>query len=182
MVGAAESIGMRARFVMVTDGYWKDYTGNHSLVEVWIPSLSKWVLMDPMGDWMFAVDAVPASALDIYDCARQEVLEKVELIGRQSCMSIEDKAVRRLFKHVYVSMTNALFDGYSVRMFGRKRVRFAHFANEYSAPFPVVEQRVALACGAGIFLFGGAITFSGLTHLVIKNVGRLLLWKRSSTG
>jgi len=150
---------------MVTDGYWKSYAGNHSIAEVWIPSLSKWVLMDAMGDSMFAVDEVPASALDIYECARRGVLDRVELIGRQSCMSVDQNNVRRLFKHVYVSMTNALFDGYSVCLFGRKRVSFAHFANEYSASFPVAVQRVALACGVSILVLGGAITFLGLVKL-----------------
>jgi len=84
MVGAIESIGMKARLVMVADSYWKNYSGNHSIVEVWIPSLSKWVLMDAMGDSMFTLDAVPASAMDVYDSARKGVLEKVELIGRRS--------------------------------------------------------------------------------------------------
>ncbi len=65
-VGAAESIGIRARVIIVARTFWKSYDDGHVMAEVWMPELRKWILMDPMSDFMYEADRLPASAIEVY--------------------------------------------------------------------------------------------------------------------
>jgi hypothetical protein len=159
MVGAAESTGLEARIAVASFSFWKSPgTEGHVMTEIWIPELKKWVLMDAMWDLMFTVNGVPASALEIYNSVRQNP-GSISVIGNLSCPYVDKKALRREFTHLYVSMTNALFDGYRVEFLGKKPINFAHLVTHSSPRYPNVEKFGALvlgflACECGLFTLG----------------------------
>lgn len=159
MVGAAESAGLEARVVIASFTFWKiPGTEGHVMAEVWIPELKKWVLMDPMWDLMFTVNGVPASALEIYNSVRQNP-GSINVIGNLSCPYVDKKALRCEFAHLYVSMTNALFDGYRVEFLGKNPINFAHLVTDSSPRYPNFEKFGALvlgflACECCVFTLG----------------------------
>jgi len=54
-------------------------------------------------------------------------------------------------RHLFVAMSNAIFDGYAVRALGPKRIRFLHYSPE--AAYPVLRKFVLLGVGgSGVFL------------------------------
>jgi hypothetical protein len=105
--------------------------------------------MDAMWDSFYVIDDAPSSALEVYDACRRNRMNHISMVGQHSCMALDRVWLRRQFTHLFVEMTNALFDGYGVRAFGKKRIVFSHLTNDYSHPFPGVAQ--ALGLGAGIF-------------------------------
>ncbi len=53
--------------------------------------------------------------------------------------------------HLFIAMSNAVFDGYAVRIAGRKRISFLHYSRE--AAYPEFRKQVLLgAGGSGLFL------------------------------
>jgi hypothetical protein len=161
MVAALTCIEMHGRVVIFNATYWKSGTDGHMMMEVWVPSLAKWVLMDAMWDVVYCVDGIPASAFEVYEAAQLSGVAQIRLAGEQTCLTLgPDK--RRMFRHLYTSMSNALFDGYGVRFFGNKRIAFAHFANRYSRPFPVKRYRLGVFLSSAAFLLGLAVFSVGL--------------------
>lgn len=148
MVGAAESAGLDARVIIATSTFWKlPGAEGHVMTEVWIPELKKWVLMDPMWDLTFTLNGIPASALEIYHAVRQNRGHSIRAIGNLSCPYIDKTALRREFTHLYISMTNALFDGYRVEFLGRKSINFAHLVTPSSPRYPDLEKVGAMFFG-----------------------------------
>jgi hypothetical protein len=147
MVAVAESAGMDARVVTVTSSFWKGAKYGHVMTEVWIPNLKKWVLMDAMWDVTYTVDGAPASALDVYDAVRLNGVYSVNEVGRHSCSSVDRIALQGEFRHLFIAMTNALFDGYGVRFFGKKTIWFAHLTTPQSPSYPSNAKSIAVLFG-----------------------------------
>ncbi len=68
--GALVAGGLDARVVSANADLY-DWSVGHTLVEVWIPELGHWVLMDSMADVTYCVDGRPASLLDVYDAVNE---------------------------------------------------------------------------------------------------------------
>ena len=153
MVAVLTCLGMRSRVVIVSATHWKTNTDGHIMTEVWIPELGKWVVMDAMWDGLYTVGGIPASALEVCDAAQADRLEHVQFVGIRSPVA-DHSSTKRVFRHLYVSMSNATFDGYGVRLVGSKRISFAHLVCRYSPRFPLAEQRIALVLSAASFLAG----------------------------
>jgi hypothetical protein len=165
MVGAIESIGMQARVLLVTWDFWKSYVDGHIMTEVWIPELSRWVLMDAMYDVMYTVNGAPASAVDIYDAVRLNKTYLVNVIGNDGLIApVNQRFLERAFRHMYIGMTNALFDGFRVCFACEKSIQFAHLTNDYSPAYPTLQKRVALFLG-GIALSLGVGILVGAAYL-----------------
>ncbi len=157
MVGAAESTGIRARVIIVARTFWKSYEDGHVMAEVWIPELSKWILMDPMFDLLYEVDRLPASALDVYTAVHLGKTDSVSVVKYGGGFAVLDRALlKRRFTHLYIALTNGLFDGYRVCTFCEKPIAFAHFSNRESPPYPVLLKFLGLFCGI-MSLLGGVI-------------------------
>ena len=178
MVGAIESIGMQARVLLTCHDFWKSNTDGHIMTEVWIPELDQWVLMDAMWDVMYVVNGKPASALDVYNAARMHKATLVRVIRIDgSATPVNPNTLERMFKHIYVAMTNAFFDGYRVCFSCDRAIAFAHLSNDYSPDYPDVQKGVAfvlgymtLLLGFGIFLASGYLTRFGLADYSISPI------------
>lgn len=155
LVGAIESIGMQARLVIVSHDYYKSYVDAEVMTEIWIPELGHWVLMDAMPDVMYTVSDSPASALDVYDAVRTRQTARIKIIGYGGATRpVDERLTQREFKHVYIALTNALFDGYRVCFSCRKPISFAHLTTSYSPDYPSSQKKVALAASGIGLLFG----------------------------
>jgi hypothetical protein len=151
MVAAIQLVGMRGRVVIASPTHWKTIDG-HVMTEVWIPNMGKWVLMDPMWNVHYRIGGIPASASEVYKAVQQGKQARIERVGPPNAWQPADS--RLMFTHLYIAMTDAFFDGYGVRFFGRKRVRFTHFANTRYSRFPTAEKRVALIVSFANLLLG----------------------------
>ena len=113
-LGALLSAGLNARVVNWASSFYdRDGVRGHTLVEVWIEELDTWVMMDSMSDFEFLVDDSPASLIDVREAIVRGESHRVTAdhpsLGRFSvALTPED------LRHIYVSQTNAVFDGYSV--------------------------------------------------------------------
>ena len=183
MVGAIESIGMQSRVLLVSRDFWKSYVDGHIMTEVWIPELSRWVLMDAMFDVMYTVNGAPASAVDIYDAVRLNKTYLVNVIGNDDLIApVNQRFLERAFRHMYIAMTNALFDGFRVCFACEKSIQFAHLTNNYSRAYPTLHKRVALflggialSLGVGILVSAACLTRFGLVHTVNTAFQRIRL-------
>lgn len=86
-----------------------------------------------------------SSALEVHDAAELDSASKISFDqhGANFRLPPLDK-YRRRFKHVFVSRTNALFDGYRYGLFARKRITFTHYSGPGSPPFPEIKKRFML--------------------------------------
>ncbi len=149
--GALESIGMRARVVGFAQTHWKSENAGHTVTEVWIPELHQWVLMDAMWDLLYTVNGRPASMVDVYDVIRAGRPDLVGVVrGGVGLERLDQNLLTREFRHIFLTMTNAIFDGYRVCLSCSKPISFAQLTNDYSSPYPVFDRSVFV-------LFGGVL-------------------------
>ena len=153
LTGALLSAGFDARVVSFTSALIRRGGKRHVVVEVLIEELDKWVVLDPTFDTLVLVDGRVASALE---------LQEVVVSGRFAAMTFERNGSTlaphpkaeiygRYCQHLFLAMSNAIFDGYSVRLLGRKRISFLHYSRE--ATYPQLRKQFLLgAGGSGLFL------------------------------
>ncbi len=166
LAGAAESAGMRARVIVVSSTLYKSAPASHTMAEIWIPELCRWVLMDAMLDLMFTVDQRPASALDVYQAVHARRLSHIETVHDQIPGRVRNTAVQEEFRHLYVAMSNATFDGYRVCFACEQSIPFAHLSSEFSPDYPAGWKKTALAVSSLTTLAGGALWFLALCPLL----------------
>ena len=132
------------------------------MAEIWVPELQKWVLMDPMWDLMFVTNTTPASAMDVYDAAHADKMGLIHAIHNGKLQEIADPAiVKKRFQHLYIAMSNAVFDGYRVCFACEKPITFAHLTNEFSPSYPTALKGMAVALGS-------LTAVSGLTIVLLS--------------
>jgi hypothetical protein len=149
MVGAAESTGMQARVITFTDGFSKPNGVGHVITEIWVPELRKWVLMDPMWDLMFTINGAPASAMDIYTAVHNGKVRSILTAHHGTLQNVTDPlGVKREFQHLYVAMSNAVFDGYQVCFSCDKPITFAHLSSGSNPSYPTALKGTAFALGS----------------------------------
>lgn len=153
LAGALIAGGLDARVVGLSAGLY-DRDDNHTLVEVWIPELGHWVLIDSEFDATYQVDGKPASLLQVYDAVHTDIGRiSFERNGSNAQPLPPTELNKQIFQHLLYSQTNAYFDGYRVSLFGRKRMSFAHYADYGGSQYPEALKET---------LLGGSICFLGL--------------------
>jgi hypothetical protein len=152
--GALLSFGFDSRIVNASEDFRRSGR-THTLVEVWIESKGKWVLVDPSFDTLTLVDGQPASLADVYLAARQYGPQRVafERDGSKHLPEAVWDSYRRYFNHMYVARTNAIFDGYGVRLFGSKRISFLHYFGNGTEPYPEhTKNFLFVLCAASVLI------------------------------
>jgi len=155
-LGALLSAGLNAR-VVNWDASFYDYEPRaHTLVEVWIEELSTWVMMDAMSDQEFLLDGRPASLIDVREAVIRGESQRVTVehpsLGRSAVTLPADT-----LRHIYVSRTNAVFDGYSVGVLTTRRISFLHYVDRAAEPYPQAYKGFLSAIGAGTFVLGAGL-------------------------
>lgn len=161
LVGALESFGIDARVIVVGEGFLKFEGEGHVMTEAWIPEIASWVLVDPLFDTMYRVDDKPASALRVFEAVKEGHSEGVSELSNNACVVLNQARISRLFRHLFISTTNAVFDGYRVSILGRKRIGFAHFSAPGTPDYPSSDKyrRIFVGC---FFCLCGTIALSWL--------------------
>jgi hypothetical protein len=164
LTGALVSAGLNARLAAFGSSFNQRCERSHSVVEVWCGELGKWVLLDPTYDTLIRVNGVPASAFELYRALRtaDASLITFDRDGSELAPGPCVRAYKGVCRHIFVAQTNALFDGYRMRVFGRRRISFAHFVEQDEAPYPELRKR---------FLF--AITTCCLLACLVLGIGFL---------
>jgi hypothetical protein len=158
--GALLSVGFDSRVVNASEDLGRSIR-THTLVEVWIESKGKWVLVDPAFDTLILVDGQLASLADVYLAARESGPQRVSFQrdGSKHLPEATWDTYREYFKHIYIARTNAIFDGYGVRLFGRKRISFLHYFGKGTKPYPEETKSCLLllcAASASIMVYRAA--------------------------
>jgi hypothetical protein len=168
--GALLSIGLDARIVHAATDF-RRFGRNHTLVEVWIDALHKWVLVDPTFDTLIFVDGSPASSVEIYLAAKHMELHRISFRrdGSRHLPAPTWEGYGEVFKHLYVARTNGIFDGYGVGLFRPRRISFLHLVDDQAEPYPQRRKELLMfvcASSALILLFRfGTLLFRPLvTH------------------
>ena len=181
LAGALMAGGLDARVVGISAGLY-DRDATHTLVEVWIPELGHWVLIDSMFDVTYQVDGKPASLLQVYDAAHTGIGRiTFERDGSNVQPLPSMKLNKQILQHLLYLRTNAYFDGYRVSVFGRKRISVAHYASYGGSQYPEALKETLLA-GSICFLGLGAL---GMLFVVwrivfVYRVGSRHSWYRAS--
>jgi hypothetical protein len=147
LTGALLSIGMQARLVCASDGF-SPSSLQHNMVEVWIEDLGKWVLVDPTLDTLIYIDGSPASLMDLYLAAKNPGGHSVEFPrgGSRHLPAPTWDGYVSLCKHIFVSRTNAIFDGYRIGLIGTKRISFLHLVDPPYEQYPETRKELAGGC------------------------------------
>jgi len=96
----------------------------HTAVEVWLEELEQWVLLDPTHDTLVLVDGKVASAIQLHEAIVDGDLTRIAFERNGAALEPHPKAefYACYCRHLFVAMSNAVFDGYAVRSIGRKRI------------------------------------------------------------
>lgn len=149
LTGALLSAGFDARVVSFTSALSRRGVRRHVVVEVLIEELDKWVLFDPTFDTLVLVDGKLASALDLNEAVVAGRLDAIAFERNGSILAPhpEPETYGRCCRHLFMAMSNAIFDGYAVRVLGRKRMSFLHYSAE--ATYPQLRKELLLGAGGG---------------------------------
>jgi len=147
LLGALLSAGFDARIACFTSSLHRSGVRSHVTVEVWIEELTQWVLLDPTYDTVVLVDGKVASALELQEAVVREQLDRItfERNGATLEPCPRPATYGRPCRHLFVAVSNAIFDGYSVRIVGPKRLRFLHYSRE--STYPTLRKQVLLGAG-----------------------------------
>jgi hypothetical protein len=154
LTGALLSAGFDARIVSFTSSLSRRLAKRHVAVEVMIEELEKWVLLDPTFDTLVLVDGQPASALELHEAIVGGRLDAIAFERHESALSPHPTTdvFAQYCQHLFLAMSNAIFDGYSVRLVGPKRISFLHYS--WRATYPQRLKQFLLGAGGGGVLLG----------------------------
>ena len=96
---------------------------------------------------MLVVDDKPASLVEVYEATRRADLGglRFERSGATTEPSPTlDARYISMFKHLFYSNTNAVFDGYKIALFGSRKIGFIHAAESDVDAYPETRKQVAL--------------------------------------
>lgn len=130
LLGALLSAGYDARFIVFASRLRRRRALFHAVVEVWIEEMDQWVLLDPTYDCIVLINGKVASAI--------ELLLAVESGDPSGIVFERNGSILKPFprldflneccRHLFLARSNAIFDGYGVRIIGRKRIDFLHYS------------------------------------------------------
>src|SRR3954454_2993368 len=86
--------------------------------------------------------------IEIYDALNRGEVDRVTVMraGKRRLIINKDD-LKREFLNVYISLTNALFDGYRVCLRCDKEIQFADLSTGQSRPYPGWSKPFALTLG-----------------------------------
>jgi hypothetical protein len=121
----------------------------HAAVEVWLEDRGQWVLLDPTYDTVILVDGEVASAIELQEAIAVGNLGRISFERNGGMLAPHPRAefYERYCRHLFVALSNAVFDGHAVRIVGRNRIRFLHYSRE--AEYPEFRKRLLLGAGSG---------------------------------
>ncbi len=158
LTGALLSAGFNARLVLMAATLNRHSPTAHDVVEVWIEKMGKWVLVDPTFDAFVLVDGRPASVLEAYDAAQPGSKHSFSLDQHGSPYRLPPpETYRSYLHHVYVSKTNAVFDGYRYGLLATRKITFVHFAAPGIEPYPQGEKQFLLFAMVVFLAFAAAM-------------------------
>jgi len=153
LLGALLAAGFDARFVVFASRLRRHRALFHAVVEVWIEEMDQWVLLDPTYDCIVLINGKVASAIDL--------LLAVESGNPSSIVFERNGSVLEPFpgidflnqccRHLFLARSNAIFDGYGVRIIGPKRIDFLHYSpqgTKYPNGFKKILLGLIVGCGA----------------------------------
>jgi transglutaminase superfamily protein len=154
LLGALLSAGFDARVVGFTNHLFSPGTErrSHVVVEAWIEELSKWILLDPTRDTLVLVDGNVASAFEVHELIVLGQSHRLAFERHRS--GLEPHPTLEYYqgccRNLFVGLSNAIFDGYRVRLIGTRRINFLHYSG--ITTYPVFSKQMLLgASGCGFF-------------------------------
>lgn len=145
LTGSLLSQGINARLVSLAANFDRSSSLSHNVVEVWFSPLNKWIVVDPTLDAFVLVNGNLASVLEIHNATRAGSRETISLDQHGSRYRLPAmEKYRGYYKHIFVSRTNAVFDGYRYGLFVPKKITFAHYCGPGSEPFPEGTKTILL--------------------------------------
>jgi hypothetical protein len=165
LLGALLSAGFDARIACFTSSLRRRGGVSHVTVEAWIEELKQWVLLDPTFDTVCLIEGKVASALELQEAVVRGQTDSITFKrdGAMLWPHPSPAAYGLYCRHLFVATSNAIFDGYSVRLVGPRRIRFLHYSRE--AAYPKLRKQVLLSlAGSGLFL---SAMFWGWTLLAL---------------
>ena len=152
LAGALLSAGIPARIVAL-QAFFTDSLG-HIMVEAWIQSLNKWVLVDPTCDTLFLIDGQYASLLELRNALLQGKLASVEFERNGSELEPAPSMdyLTQIPRHAFVVTNECLFTDPPLTRADVRRFRVLHYVDEYAAPYPNVCRVVTAAWWPSTFL------------------------------
>ncbi len=151
------SDGFHARVVHAAEKISNRASG-HTLTEVWLPALAKWVLLDATFDVTYLVEGQPASILDLNRLVHQGSAGKLQVIddglGRIPILSDTQEFLAQ-FRHVFALQTMDIFrqrDGRS--MLPSRRLEFIHLCDGDGPRYPCRRKTLALLACTALVLAG----------------------------
>ncbi len=152
LAGALLAGDMHPRLIHIAQNFLDD-SFNHTLVEVWIDSLSKWIVIDADYDTLYLIDNQPASMLELHNAVARKEFERISFARNGSKYLPEPTVYEgqqpsrliKSFRHIYYATTNAFFDGYTVKLCGKKKISFLNYYDRNTPPYPIVKKKIALA-------------------------------------
>ena len=147
LMGALLTAGFDARIACFTNSLRRRGVKSHVTVEVWIEELTQWVLLDPTYDTVVLVDGKVASALELQEAVVREQLDRITFERNGATLEPHPSPATygRCCRHLFVAMSNAIFDGYSIRIAGPRRIRFLHYSR--GSAYPILRKQLLLGVG-----------------------------------
>ncbi len=145
LLGALLSAGFDARFLFFASRLFRRGVRFHAVVEVWIEELGQWILLDPTYDCLISIDGKVASSIELCNAVESGDLSRIEFVRNGSDLKPipQIRFFQECCRHLFLALSNAVFDGYAVRMTGSKRIDFLHYNSKET--YPEFEKRVLLA-------------------------------------
>jgi hypothetical protein len=170
LTGALLSAGLNARIAVFGKSFDQRTELSHSVVEVWCEELGKWVLLDATYDTLIMLDGLPASAFELYQALRTGNTSGISFdrAGSERKPVPRIQAYAGVCGHFFVAQTNAIFDGYRVRMWGKRRISFAHFAPNGEKRYPERTKRILFATATASFVTYFAFLWTMLVSSYFK--------------
>jgi len=153
LLGALLAAGFDARFVVFASRLRRRRAFFHAVVEVWIEEMDQWVLLDPTYDCMILINGKMASAIELVLTVESGKASSIGFDRNGSVLKPDPSAdfLNRCCRHLFLARSNAIFDGYGVRIIGPKRIDFLHFSpggTRYPNDFKKTLIGVTVACAA----------------------------------
>ena len=172
MLGSLLSAGIEARVVSIAEDLDRHSRNAHTLVEVWLRQAGKWVLIDPTNDAFVMVDGKQASLLEVHEAARAGQPGRISLDQHGASYRVWPAVDTdpHLFRHIYYSRSNAVFDGYRYGIFERHRIEFTHYAGPGIEVYPEMRKEL-------LALLGGASGVLSLYLAARMGLAVLAFWR-----
>jgi hypothetical protein len=102
------------------------------------------------------VDGRPASLIDVREAVVRGEPQRITA-DHPSRGRVPQTLTPEALRHIYISRTNAVFDGYSVGVLTTRPISFLHYVDWTAESYPQGYKRLLSVVGAGTCLLGVAL-------------------------